>query len=140
MASSDDEGETVQNNVSDYKFIDSADEELISFANLPVDWSKGETRDGKQQQIYLSGKADNGLRSIYVQVTAWKFFLPKEKPEISVLSVQGNWIKLLKPWKPFNDIIRTVLVTLHALHFAKWNPQRTQRALWDTLNRTLRLI
>lgn len=140
MASSDDEGDVAPSNVSDYKFTTGAQDESISFAKLPVDWSEGDTHDGNQVQIYLSGKTDNGLRKIYVQVTAWKFDLPKEKPEISVLTAQGNWIKLLKPWKPYNDVIRTVLVTLHGLHFAKWNPQQSQKAFWDYLNKTFRLI
>ncbi|XP_057765554.1 protein ENHANCED DOWNY MILDEW 2-like [Salvia miltiorrhiza] len=140
MASSDDEGDIVTTNVSDYEFTCGVDDESISFAKLPVVWSEGSTHDGKQLQIYLRGKTDKGLRTIYVQVTAWKFNLLKGKPEISVLSAQGNWIKLLKPWKPYHDIIRTVGVTLHVLHFAKWNPQRSQKALWDNLKDTFSMF
>ncbi|KAI3456861.1 hypothetical protein Pfo_013524 [Paulownia fortunei] len=138
MASSDDEGETVLNNVSDYEFI-SGDNESISFAKLPVEWNKGETHDGKPQ-IFLRGKTDNGLRKIYKQVIAWKFDLSYEKPEISVLLVEGYWIKLLKPWKPFQDIIRTIQITVHFLHFTKWNPQRSQKALWDHLNKSFSMF
>ncbi|XP_042010882.1 protein ENHANCED DOWNY MILDEW 2-like [Salvia splendens] len=140
MASSDDEGDVVTTTVSDYEFTGGVDEESISFAKLPVEWSEGNTGDGKQLQIYLRGKTDNGLRTIYVQVTAWKFNLLKGKPEISVLQAQGSWIKLLKPWKPYYDIIRTALVTVYALHFAKWNPQRSQKALWDNLKDTLSMF
>ncbi|KAL6570811.1 hypothetical protein OROGR_000361 [Orobanche gracilis] len=134
MASSDDEGEMVPSNVSDYEFI-SGDNEPISFATLPVEWNKGEMHQRKQEQeqTFLSGKTDNGLRKIYKQIIAWKFDLSLDKPEISVLSVEGYWIKLLKPRKPFEDIIRTVVITVHFLHYVKWNPQRSQEALWGHL-------
>ncbi|KAH6786328.1 hypothetical protein C2S52_005880 [Perilla frutescens var. hirtella] len=140
MASSDDEGETVVKDVSDYEFTYGVEDESISFAELPVEWSEGEARDGKKQQIYLKGKTDSGCRKVYIQVTAWKFDLLKGKPEISVLSVHGNWIKLLKPRKPFYSIIRTVLVTVHVLHFAKWDPKRSEKALWDNLDKTFSMF
>ncbi|GER32869.1 enhanced downy mildew 1 2 [Striga asiatica] len=134
MASSDDEGEMVPENVSDYEFI-SGDNESISFASLPVEWNSGEMHEKTNDQIFLSGRTDNGLRKIYKQVIAWKFDLSFDKPEISVLSVEKNWIKLLKPRKPFEGIIRTILITLQLLHFSKRNPQQSQQALWDHLNR-----
>ncbi|KAL0353696.1 UNVERIFIED_CONTAM: protein ENHANCED DOWNY MILDEW 2 [Sesamum angustifolium] len=139
MASSDDEGETVANNVSDYEFI-SGDDDSVPFTELSVEWNKGETHDGKPQQIFLCGKTDNGLRKIYKQVISWKFVLLREKPEISVLSIEGSWIKLLKPRKAYHEIIRTILITLHFLHFVKWNPQRPQKALWDHLNKTFSMF
>ncbi|KAL6520737.1 hypothetical protein OROHE_016918 [Orobanche hederae] len=135
MASSDDEGEMVPSYVSDYEFI-SADNESISFATLPVEWNKGEMHERKQEQTFLSGKTDNGLRKIYKQVIVWKFDLSLDKPEISVLSLEGYWIKLLKPRKPFEDIIRTIVITVHFLHYVKWNPQRSQEALWGHLNKS----
>ncbi|KAL6567122.1 hypothetical protein OROMI_015526 [Orobanche minor] len=135
MESSDDEGEMVPSDVSDYEFI-SVDNESISFATLPVEWNKGEMHERKQEQIFLSGKTDNGLRKIYKQVIAWRFDLSLDKPEISVLSLEGYWIKLLKPRKPFEDIIRTVVITVHFLHYVKWNPQRSQEALWGHLNKS----
>ncbi|KAL0443318.1 UNVERIFIED_CONTAM: protein ENHANCED DOWNY MILDEW 2 [Sesamum latifolium] len=139
MASSDDEGETVANNVSDYEFI-SGDDESVPFTELPVEWNKGETHDGKPQQIFLCGKTDNGLRKIYKQVISWKFVLLREKPEISVLSVEGSWIKLLKPRKAYHEMIRTIQITVHFLHFVKWNPQLPQKALWDRLNKTFSMF
>ncbi|GFP87506.1 phd finger-containing protein ddb_g0268158 [Phtheirospermum japonicum] len=135
MSSSDDEGDMVPKTVSDYEFI-SGDDEPISFAKLPVEWNKGETHETKKEQIFLSGKTDNGLRKIYKQVIAWKFDLSLDKPVISVLLQEGNWIRLLKPRKPYEDIIRTILTTLHFLHFAKRNPLRPKEALWDRLNRS----
>ncbi|KAL8462413.1 hypothetical protein ACS0TY_033441 [Phlomoides rotata] len=135
MSSSDDEEEQVPENVSGYQFLSSS-EDAVSFTVLPLEWNEGVTRDGKSRQIFLRGQTDNGLRKIYKHVTAWKFDLSCQKPEISVLSAEGHWIKLLKPWNPYNDIIRTILVTLHLLHFVRWNPQQSQKALWDHLNRT----
>ncbi|KAL6529436.1 hypothetical protein OROGR_015059 [Orobanche gracilis] len=135
MASSDDEGEMVPSNVSDYEFI-SAGNESISFATLHVEWNKGEMHERQQEQTFLSGKTDNGLRKIYKQVIAWKFDLSLDRPEISVLALEGYWIKLLKPRKPFEDIIRTVVITVHFLHYVKWNPQRSQEALWGHLNKS----
>lgn len=139
MASSDDEGEMVPKNVSDFEFI-SGNEESVSFSTLPIEWDKGGTHDGRNEQIFLSGKTDNGLLKIYKQVVAWKFDLPREKPEISVLSIDGYWIKLLKPRKPFLDIIRTIQITLYFLHFIKWNPQQSLKALWDYLNKTFSMF
>ncbi|KAL3636993.1 hypothetical protein CASFOL_019292 [Castilleja foliolosa] len=135
MASSDDEGDMVPKTVSDYEFI-SGNDEPVSFATLPVEWNKEESREMEKEQIFLSGKTDNGLRKIYKQVIAWKFNLSLEKPEISVLSQEGNWIRLLKPRKPYEDITRTIMITLHFLHFVKRNPQRPEQALWDRLNRS----
>ncbi|KAL9147271.1 hypothetical protein ABFS82_13G162700 [Erythranthe guttata] len=139
MAYSDDECELALDNVSDYEFV-SDTEELISFVKLPVEWNKGETREGTRKPIFLSGKTDNGLRLIYKQVIAWKFDLSYDKPEISVLSAEGNWIKLLKPRNLFQDTIRTIQITVHFLHFAKWNPQRSKKALWDHLNRSFSMF
>ncbi|KAK6151972.1 hypothetical protein DH2020_014607 [Rehmannia glutinosa] len=139
MASSDDEAEMVPENVSDHDFA-FGDKEPVSFANLPVEWNKGDPHGGKLEEIFLSGKTDNGLRQIYMQVVAWKFDLPCEKPDISVLSQKGHWIKLLKPRKSFEYMIRTIQITVHFLHFAKWNPQRSEKALWDYLNKSFRLI
>ncbi|KAK6126788.1 hypothetical protein DH2020_039477 [Rehmannia glutinosa] len=139
MASSDDEAEMVPENVSDYDFA-FGDKEPVSFANLPVEWNKGETHGGKLEEIFLSGKTDNGLRQIYMQVVAWKFDLPCEKPDISVLSQKGHWIKLLKPRKSFEYMIRTIQITVHFLHFAKWNPQRSEKALWDYLNKSFSMF
>ncbi|XP_075481593.1 protein ENHANCED DOWNY MILDEW 2 isoform X2 [Primulina tabacum] len=139
MVSSDDEGETICN-VSEYDFI-SGQDETISFTELPVRWNKTRTSPlhGKQQ-IFLQGKTDNGLRKIYKPVTAWKFDLSYEKPEISVFSEDGNWINLLKPRNAFVVIIRTILITVNFLHFAKWNPQGSRKALWDHLTESFRML
>ncbi|KAL2523748.1 Protein ENHANCED DOWNY MILDEW 2 [Abeliophyllum distichum] len=137
MASSDDEGEVVPGNVSDYGFVNGEDEP-ISFAELPVHWNKGEILDGKQRQIFLLGTTDSGLRRIFKQVKAWKFDLSDEYPVILVLSKENNWIKLLKPRKAFEDTIRTILITVQYLHFVKWNPETSRETIWDHLSDVFR--
>ncbi|KZV40758.1 hypothetical protein F511_30321 [Dorcoceras hygrometricum] len=142
MASSDDEGETICN-VSEYDFISGKDES-ISFTELPIAWNKTGTSPFRslhgKQQIFLQGKTDNGLRKIYKPVIAWKFDLSYEKPEISVLSKDGNWINLLKPRHAFMVIIRSILITVNLLHFAKWKPQGSLKALWDHLTESFRML
>ncbi|XP_073149237.1 protein ENHANCED DOWNY MILDEW 2 isoform X2 [Henckelia pumila] len=142
MASSDDEGETICN-VSEYEFIFGKDEP-ISFTELPVGWNKTGTSPFRslhgKQQIFLQGKTDNGLRKIYKPVIAWKFDLSYAKPQISVLSKDGNWINLLKPRHAFVVIIRSILITVNFLHFAKWNPQASRKALWDHLTESFRML
>uniref|UniRef100_A0A5B7BGT9 Zinc finger PHD-type domain-containing protein n=1 Tax=Davidia involucrata TaxID=16924 RepID=A0A5B7BGT9_DAVIN len=138
MASSDDEGESLAHTVSNYYFVDDKDEP-ISFSELPVQWNEGESPEGKREQTFLHGTADNGLQKIYKQVTAWKFDLSDAKPEILVLSKENNWIKLQKPRKSYEDTIRTILITVHCLHFVKKNPETSGRSLWDHLAKVFSL-
>lgn len=137
MASSDDEGETLPGSVSNYHFVDDKGEP-ISFSVLPIQWSKGDNLDSKKEPIFLDGNADNGLQKIYKQVIAWKFDLSDVNPEISVLSKENNWIKLQKPRKSFEDIIRSILITVWCLHSMKKNPETSGKSLWDHLSRVFR--
>lgn len=138
MASSDDEGETLPGSVSNYHFVDDKGEP-ISFSVLPIQWSKGDNLDSKKEPIFLDGNADNGLQKIYKQVIAWKFDLSDVNPEISVLSKENNWIKLQKPRKSFEDIIRSILITVWCLHSMKKNPETSGKSLWDHLSRVFSL-
>ncbi|KAA8523606.1 hypothetical protein F0562_010029 [Nyssa sinensis] len=138
MASSDDEGESLADTVSNYYFVDEKDEP-ISFSELPVQWNESESPEGKGKQIFLHGTADNGLQKIYKQVTAWKFDLADAKPEILVLSKENIWIKLQKPRKIYEDTIRTILITVHCLHFVKKNPETSGKSLWDHLAKVFSL-
>ncbi|XP_059666481.1 protein ENHANCED DOWNY MILDEW 2 [Cornus florida] len=134
----DDECESVPHSVSNYHFVDDKDE-LVSFSELPVQWKEGESSDNKGKDIFLHGSTDNGLQKIYKQVTAWKFDLSDEMLEILVLSTENNWIKLQKPRKSFEEIIRTILITVHCLHFVKNNPEKSGRSLWDHLSKVFSL-
>ncbi|XP_076931696.1 uncharacterized protein LOC143596927 [Bidens hawaiensis] len=133
MAFSDaDDEEVLPEIVSDYYFYD-AEDNPVSFAKLPVQWSNGERSHNKKTTIYLKGNTDNGLQRLHKQVKAWKYEFFNSKPEISVLSKDNNWIKLQKPRKSFENKIRTILITVHCLHFFKRKPKASCQALRDHL-------
>lgn len=137
MASSDDEAEAVPSTVSNYEFVDDKDEP-VSFAELTFQWNDTESLDGNKRHVFLRGTADNGLQKIYKQVTTWKIDSSRIEPAISVLSKENDWIKLEKPRKAFQDTIRSILITVHSLHFLKRNPESSGRALWDHLSKVFR--
>ncbi|KAL5581737.1 hypothetical protein UlMin_014179 [Ulmus minor] len=132
MASSDEEGEIVTNCVTEYYFVNQK-HELVSFASLPLQWVPGENLVQSDAQVFLFGTANDGLQKIYERVVAWKFDLSSVQPEISLLSKDGSWKRLQKPMKTFENTIRTILVTLHWLHFLKKNPGASGNSLWNYL-------
>ncbi|KVI08050.1 DNA (cytosine-5)-methyltransferase 1, replication foci domain-containing protein [Cynara cardunculus var. scolymus] len=128
MDSSDDKGTTLLNVMSYYYFIGAKDEPP-SFTKLRVQWGESESLDNNNIQICLRGTADNGLEKLYSPVNAWKCDLSKARPEISALSRDNNWMKLLKPRKIFEDMIRTILITEHCLDFFKRKPEAFGKSL-----------
>ncbi|XP_058070757.1 protein ENHANCED DOWNY MILDEW 2-like isoform X2 [Magnolia sinica] len=138
MESSDDEGVGIPEAVTNYHFVDDKDE-LIPFSVLPIQWGEDESPESTEKQVFLHGTADDGLQKIYKQVTAWKLDLSEEQPEVSVLSKENSWIKLQKPRKSFDDTIRTILITIHCLHFARVNLEASEKALWDHLRKVFSL-
>lgn len=134
MASSDDEEEALPLSVENYHFADHKNEP-VSFSALPILWSEDEGVDNKNVQVFLHGSADNGLQKIYKPVIAWKFDLSNVKPEISVLSKENSWIKLQKPRKSFEDMIRSTLITVHCLHYVMRNPEASGKPLWDQISK-----
>ncbi|CAN1764554.1 Protein ENHANCED DOWNY MILDEW 2 [Linum perenne] len=139
MTSSDDEADAGPKSVSDYHFEDD-DQEPISFSVLPVQWSDDSKAPGNEkegvQQLFLRGSADRGLQAVFKPVKAWKFDLSNAFSEISVLTKANSWIKLLKPRKSFEAIIRTTLVTVQFLHLVKRNPHSSEKTIWDSLSKT----
>ncbi|KAF9666494.1 hypothetical protein SADUNF_Sadunf16G0235000 [Salix dunnii] len=140
MASSDEEADTLPESVSTYHFANDKDEP-ISFSLLPIIWRENKNLDDekKNHMIFLKGSVDNGLRTIYKQVIAWKFDLSNTTPQISVLTKEKCWMELGKPRKSYEIIIRTVLITVHCLHFARWNPEAPGKSVWDSLSKTFSL-
>ncbi|XP_073143191.1 protein ENHANCED DOWNY MILDEW 2-like isoform X2 [Henckelia pumila] len=139
MAPPDEEDKAVPCSVSDYEFVVDKDAP-ISFSKLPLCWNEVETPSPSrnQKEIFVRGTTDRRIRKIYnKQVIGWRFDISFEKPKIYVLSKEGYWIKLLKPRKSFAKYIRKILITIHALHFMKWYPKRSWRALWDHLSNVL---
>ncbi|KAL3753467.1 hypothetical protein ACJRO7_000812 [Eucalyptus globulus] len=113
MASSGDEAGK-EETVLTYFFKD-LDDELVSFAVLP-------------ETVFLHRTADNGLRKIYREVKSWRFDLGRLR-----LSKDNIWFKLDKPRRRFRDTIRTVLITLHCLHYARNHSDASREALWEHL-------
>ncbi|XP_021906184.1 LOW QUALITY PROTEIN: protein ENHANCED DOWNY MILDEW 2-like [Carica papaya] len=138
MDISDDEEDSAHCRVTNYYFLDD-EEQPVSFSVLPVQWSEGENKDGEEKVIFLDGTADNGLQKIYKHVKAWRFDLCGVKPEISVLTKEDSWVKLQKPKKSYEDLIRTVLITVHSLSLLKSNPEMPGKSLWDNLSRAFSL-
>ncbi|XVF21075.1 hypothetical protein REPUB_Repub12eG0059400 [Reevesia pubescens] len=139
MSSSDEEGEILPEiHVSEYAFVDQ-DGAPISFAVLPLQWSENEFIGDLKTQVFLYGDADNGLQKIYKQVVAWKFELSHALPEISVLSKNKKWVTLLKPRKSFGSTIRTILITIHWMHFSKLNTEASAKSVWNHLRKVFSL-
>ncbi|KAK6238637.1 hypothetical protein QUC31_004106 [Theobroma cacao] len=135
MASSDEEGEIFPDiHVSEYDFVDQ-NGAPISFAVLPLQWSENEVIDDLKTQVFIHGDADNGLQKIYKQVVAWKFELSYVLPEILVLSKNKRWITLQKPRKSFQSTVRTILITIHWMHFMKKNTEVSANSVWNHLQK-----
>ena len=137
MASSDEEGEIVPDSVTEYYFVDHIGE-LVSFSTLPLQWNDGEITEELCTQIYVCGTSDDGLQQIYKKVIAWKFDISYVMPEVYVLSKEKLWVKLYRPRKSYEETIKTILITIHFLHFVKKNPSGSQDALWNQILKTFR--
>lgn len=133
----DEEEDLVPQSASNYYFEDN-NKEPVSFARLPLQWSVKEKVDGSALCLYLRGTSDIGNLPLHKLVKAWRFDLTYYRPEISVLTKDNIWIKLDKPRKSFEELIRTVLVTLFSLQFLRRNPQSSEKSLWENLARNLR--
>ncbi|KAK1406971.1 hypothetical protein QVD17_38581 [Tagetes erecta] len=138
MESSDDEGEIVPGSISEYYFNDK-DDEPLSFSKLPVQLKEGESSSTNADPIFLGGKVDNGLDMFYQQVKAWKYDILTATPEISVLSKDNHWIKLEKPRKSYENLIRSILISVHCLCFFKSKPDASGKSLWDHLSKVFSL-
>ncbi|KAJ0571569.1 putative DNA (cytosine-5)-methyltransferase 1, replication foci domain-containing protein [Helianthus annuus] len=137
MASSDDEGETFPDAVSEYDFRNK-DDEPLSFSKLPVQWNDNESSSVNVMPIFLKGKVDNGLGPFYRQVKAWKYDITATKPQISVLTKDNHWIKLKKPRKSYEELIRSILISVHCLWFCKSKPEASGKSLRDYLSKVFR--
>lgn len=133
MSFSDDEEDTLPQSVTNYHFEDH-NKSPISFSKLPLN-NPTDSSSSSKKSIFLNGVIDDGMQKIYKQVIAWKFDLSSEKPEISVLSKDKNWIKLLKARNIFEETVRSVLVTVNCLHFVKKHPDAEAKAVWNRLSK-----
>ncbi|WVZ95369.1 hypothetical protein U9M48_041141 [Paspalum notatum var. saurae] len=136
MMSDDDDGVEPQFEAVDkYHFVDTEDEP-VCFSTLPFQFDENDKVEDChcKQKVYLRGHTEmDKSHLVHKKVVAWRVRLDCEQPNISILSSEGNWIKLLNPWKPYKDMIaRSILITIQMLHFVS-KQQRDERSLWDCL-------
>ncbi|PIN01458.1 hypothetical protein CDL12_26036 [Handroanthus impetiginosus] len=143
MSSSDEEGEIVPDCVTNYNFVNSKGEP-ISFSSLPLKWNNNEGSGWEQkpeptEHAFLRGMVEDGHRWFCRKAIAWKFELSYVLPEIYILlhAKYERWMKLQEPEKSYEDIVRTVLISLHCLRFLKNNlEEESGEALWKHIRRT----
>ncbi|XP_071730807.1 protein ENHANCED DOWNY MILDEW 2-like isoform X2 [Rutidosis leptorrhynchoides] len=136
MASSDEEGEILPDSVTNYHFINS-DNSLISFSDLPLHFTNHDVIGDETLVASLLGSTDGGLQSVYKEVIGWKFELSFAIPEFYVLSKARKWIKLEKPRKSYENIVKSVLIVVRFLHSAKRNAEASRNDLLNDLIKTL---
>ncbi|KAL9241277.1 hypothetical protein vseg_015407 [Gypsophila vaccaria] len=134
MVSSDEEGEIFSDTVTEYEFVNQANEH-ISLTCLPLSRQKDEIINSGEIKVFLSGYCDDGLLKIYKEIVAWKYELSYALPEISVLSKGSRWVKLLKPRRLYEPMFRSILITVHCLHFVKHNLKAAEESMWSHLAR-----
>lgn len=143
MALSDEEGEIAPDCVTNYYMVDNKGNPT-SFSSLPLRWNDNEgVVPAPTEFAFLRGSVGDGCGQIYKKVIAWKFVLSYVLPEIYVLhdSKYERWIKLHKPKRGYDSIVRTALISVHCLHFMKKNSTATvisQEELWKHMRKTFR--
>ncbi|RAL43133.1 hypothetical protein DM860_009915 [Cuscuta australis] len=138
MASSEDEGEIIPECITNYLFYDS-NGIPASFALLPLQWdASSRGSDSSSTHLFICGVEDEGIQKIYKKVVVWKFEFSYHQPEIYVLLPKYNiWVKLLKPKKSYEVLIKPALTVVHCLNFVKYNPLGSREALWNHIKKTL---
>ncbi|XP_074365525.1 protein ENHANCED DOWNY MILDEW 2-like [Apium graveolens] len=133
MKAYEEEGEMIPDCVINYYTVD-GDNQPVSFSVLPLLWSEDETPGNSEAQIFLCGTAVTGQK-MYKKIIAWRPEISYALPVIYVLSQNKLWMQLRKPRRSFEDEIMSTLVTVHCLHFLKWNLKADGSALWTQLRK-----
>ncbi|KAB8108169.1 hypothetical protein EE612_043573 [Oryza sativa] len=82
-------------------------EDLVCFSILPFWFDEEHRLPGSEKGVYIRGIDCEGRQPVYKRIEAWRVELDSEKPMISVLSSEGNWIRLLNPHSGYaEDIAR----------------------------------
>ncbi|KAE9584136.1 putative DNA (cytosine-5)-methyltransferase 1, replication foci domain-containing protein [Lupinus albus] len=126
MANSDDDDDEPQSLCLTNYHLDDDNDMPLSLIMLPIKWSESDEDDSiddcKQKKVFIHGYLHpNRLKKMF-PVKAWSFNLSSLKPILSLQTKDGNWIKLKSPRKSFEATIRTILITIHFLHYAKKYP------------------
>ncbi|CAH9100116.1 unnamed protein product [Cuscuta epithymum] len=137
MASSEEDGEIVPECITDYLFYD-CNSVPVSFALLPLKRCSTGISDSSSTPLFVCGVENEGIQKVYKKVVAWKFEFSYFLPEIYVLLPKDNiWIKLLRPKKSYEEIIKPALTVVHCLNYVKYNPLETREAVWNHIQKTL---
>lgn len=123
--------------VTEYHFVDEKDEP-VCFSSLPVRWNEEEIADVRKEKVFLRGKTDDGLQTIYKQVVAWKVEILGDGPQLKVLCKDKTWLKIQKPRKAYLDTIRNILIALECLFYLKRNPLSSEKSLWVHVRKAFR--
>ncbi|KAJ4900833.1 EDM2-like protein1 [Raphanus sativus] len=143
MDSSDEEGQILPDYVDNYSFVDQTDIP-VKFCLLPAKWDDDDEEEDEDPAgssrwtVYLRGSSSDcgGNESVRKLAKAWKFDMSEdERLKIQVLLHGMRWITLLKPAKSYEGLVRTALVTLQCLHFAKRNPEASSDLVWRSLDK-----
>jgi len=135
MFDDDDDGVEPQFDAVDEYYFEVTKEELVCFSILPFQFDENDKVGDcdSEKKVYLRGVMDKSPCLVHKQVVAWRVGLDCEQPNISVLSTEGKWIKLLNPWKCYkHELARSILITVQMLHFVR-RQHRYKRDLWDRL-------
>ncbi|CAO2168764.1 unnamed protein product [Urochloa humidicola] len=136
MFDDDDDGVEPQFKAVDEYYFEVAKDDHVCFSILPFQFDENDKVGDcdSERKVYLRGVMDKSLYPVHKQVVAWRVGFDSEQPNISVLSSEGNWIKLLNPRKCYQDkIARSILITIQMLYFVR-KQHRYKRSLWDHLN------
>lgn len=134
MISDDDDAEPQLNAVESYYFVDSTDEnEPVCFSTLPFRFGDTDDLPGCKKRLVLRGTGDPGVK-VYNEVVAWRLGLEGKQPQFAVLTAEGRrWVRLIRPLKSYEEMIRTVLITAQMLHFLRRKPHEPEKTLWNHL-------
>jgi hypothetical protein len=135
MFDDDDDGVQPEFKAVHEYYFEVAKDEYVCFSILPFQFDENDKVGDcdSEKKVYLRGVMDKSLYPVHKQVIAWRVELECEQPNISVLSSEGNWIKLLDPRKCYKDeIARSILITVQMLHFLR-KQHKDKRSLWDRL-------
>lgn len=138
-------GEIVAECVTNYCFVNNK-KETISFSSLPLRWDDHEEQNvvaTGTEYAFLRGMVEYGCGVIYRKVIAWKFLLSYVTPEIHVLqdTKPARWIKLQRPRNGYEKTVRTVLISVHYLHFIKnKSEEESMEETWKHIRKAFRYL
>ncbi|KAL5227641.1 hypothetical protein ABZP36_015906 [Zizania latifolia] len=130
----DDDDDEPQVNVVDNYFLLDTQDQPVCISVLPFQFKATDGVPECKKDVFLRGTADPGIK-VFRKVVAWRLGLQGKQPEISLLSAERSWISLAKPKNSYQEVIRSILITVQMLHFLKRKPEEPEKNLWIHLRR-----